>query len=135
VFVVWLDLAESQRTASDVQRRRPRSVQIVPIARLAVEHRGEVAHARLHPEGFVFELRSAATNETSFPVGETAARAIQRSLPSAKSASITIDKGRAGGLSSEKIFVAVCERPLTHAAEARTASHTAPQWTAQSISS
>jgi hypothetical protein len=36
----------------------------------------------------------------------------------------TIDKRRCGSLSSEKIFVAVCERSLTHATEARTASHT-----------
>jgi hypothetical protein len=45
-----------------------------------------------------------------------------------KEAIFTIDKRRTGSLSFEKIFVAVCERSLTHAMEARTAPHTAPQW-------
>jgi hypothetical protein len=63
-----------------------------------------------------------------FESGKSDAREIQPSSPSANGAIFAIDKRHAADLSSEKIFVAVCERSFTHATEARTASHTAPQW-------
>ena len=88
---------------------------------------------RLRPEGVVFALRHAAKNDTSFPVGKFRRMRDATIRIERREATFTIDKRRARGLSSEKIFV--CERSLTHATEARTASHTAPQWTAQSISS
>jgi hypothetical protein len=86
------------------------------------------------PERIVFVLGNAARNDASLPSGSSSARAMQRSGNERKGAIFTIDNRRARGLSSEKIFVAVRERSLSHATEAGTASHTAPQWVAQSIS-
>jgi hypothetical protein len=40
------------------------------IARIAGEHRREDARMRLRPEGIVFALRNAVTNDASFPVGK-----------------------------------------------------------------
>jgi hypothetical protein len=82
----------------------------VPIARLAVEHRRDDARVRLHPDGIVFGLRDSATNDASLPVGKIRRTRMQHSSPSAESAIFTIDKRRGRGLSSEKIFVVVCER-------------------------
>jgi hypothetical protein len=58
------------------------------------------------------------------PSGNSGARAMQRSGSRAQEAIFTIDKRRVRGLSSEKIFVAVCERSLSHATEARGLLHT-----------
>jgi len=61
---------------------------------------------------------------------------MQRSVVSARNAILTIDKRRAGGLSSEKIFVAVCERLLTRAnASEDCFTHTSPQWAAIDLES
>jgi hypothetical protein len=48
--------------------RRARQLQIVPIARLAVERGREGAHVQLRPEEVVFALRNEVTNDASFPV-------------------------------------------------------------------
>jgi hypothetical protein len=79
VFVVWSGVAKSQRTALDLQLRRPRRAQIVPSATLAVEHCGDDARVRLRREGIVFRLRNTTVNDASFLSGDSAARARQRS--------------------------------------------------------
>jgi len=91
-------------------------------ARLAVERRCEHALVRRRPERVFFAVSNAATNGPMFLSGHSAAGAMQPSLPSVNGAIFAIDKRRTGGLSSEKIFVAVCERLLARATEARTAS-------------
>jgi hypothetical protein len=48
---------------------RARRLQIVSVARLAVERGREDAHVQLRPEEVVFALRDATTNDASFPVG------------------------------------------------------------------
>jgi hypothetical protein len=106
VFVVWSLPAESDGTARDVQLRRARRAQAVPAQDSPLNAAAESC-LQLHREAVAFALKSTATNDTSFASGNSAARAMHRSLPSAKSAIFTIDKRRAGSLSSEKIFVAV----------------------------
>jgi hypothetical protein len=83
---------------------------------------------RPRPDEVVFATVTQRRTIRRFESGKSAAREIQPSSPSANGAIFAIDKRCGADLSSEKIFLAVCERSLTHATEARTASHTAPLW-------
>ena len=119
---------DHERTACDVQQWRPRRARIVRSQGLPLN-----AAVKTRVCDFVRKdsVRVENRSEERYAVslsGNSAARAMQRSGASPKEAIFTIDKRRVRGLSSEKIFVAVCERSLTHATEARTASHTAPLW-------
>jgi hypothetical protein len=69
VFVGWSDVAESESAARDVQLWAESIADRVE-ARPTDEHRSEDVRARLRPEGVVFALRDAATNDTSFTVGK-----------------------------------------------------------------
>ena len=67
MFVVWSDTAESESAARDVQLWAESIADRID-TRLADEHRREDARVRLRPEGVVFALRDAATNDASLPI-------------------------------------------------------------------
>ena len=133
VSVVWSLPAESRVLRVTFNSGAVLSA-IALISRPIFEHRREDARARLRPGGVVFALRNASTNDTSFCAGDSATHAMQRSGIERKEAIFAIDNRRARGLSSEKIFVAVCDRLLTRDRSEDCFTHCAVM-DAQSISS
>jgi hypothetical protein len=104
VFVVWSDLAEPESAARDVQLCTESVADRVD-ASPTDEHPREDGRLRLCPEGLVFALRNGATNDASFPAWKFRRTRDATILIERERRDFKIDKRRAGGLSSEKIFV------------------------------
>jgi hypothetical protein len=70
VFALWSDLANQNALRVTFNDGAPGERKWHRSQGLASEHRREDACVGLRPEGVVFALRNAVTNDASFPVGK-----------------------------------------------------------------